>query len=38
MNHGFQGFLIGEYFMSHSRPGAACAEFIQKVKKAQQEK
>jgi len=35
MKHGFQGFLIGEYFMSHSRPGAACAEFIQKVKKAQ---
>ena len=34
MKHGFQGFLIGEYFMSHSRPGAACAEFIQKVKKA----
>ncbi len=35
MKHGFQGFLIGEYFMSHSRPGAACAEFIQKIKKAQ---
>jgi indole-3-glycerol phosphate synthase len=35
MKHGFQGFLIGEYFMSHSRPGAACAEFIKKVKKAQ---
>lgn len=34
MKHGFQGFLIGEYFMSHSRPGAACAEFIQKIKKA----
>ena len=34
--HGFQGFLIGEYFMSHGRPGAACAEFIQKVKKASQ--
>ena len=34
--HGFQGFLIGEYFMSHGRPGAACAEFIQKVKKANQ--
>lgn len=38
MSHGFQGFLIGEYFMSHSRPGAACAEFIQKIKKAQQAK
>ena len=33
MDHGFQGFLIGEYFMSHSRPGAACAEFIKKIKK-----
>lgn len=33
MSHGFQGFLIGGYFMSHGRPGAACAEFIQKVKK-----
>jgi len=33
MSHGFQGFLIGEYFMSHARPGAACAEFIQKIKK-----
>lgn len=35
MKHGFQGFLIGEYFMSHSRPGSVCAEFIQKIKKAQ---
>ncbi len=35
MSHGFQGFLIGEYFMSHGRPGAACAEFIQKIKKMQ---
>jgi indole-3-glycerol phosphate synthase len=34
MSHGFQGFLIGEYFMSHSRPGAACGEFIRKIKKA----
>lgn len=34
-NHGFQGFLIGEYFMSHSRPGAACAEFIRKIKKVE---
>lgn len=31
---GFQGFLIGEYFMSHSRPGAACASFIKKVRNA----
>ena len=35
MKHGFKGFLIGEHFMSHSRPGAACAEFIQKIKKTQ---
>ena len=34
MSHGFQGFLIGEHFMSHGRPGAACAEFIQKVIRA----
>jgi indole-3-glycerol phosphate synthase len=34
MSHGFQGFLIGEYFMSHSRPGTACGEFIKKIKKA----
>lgn len=33
MSHGFQGFLIGEHFMSHGRPGAACADFIQKIKK-----
>lgn len=33
--HGFEGFLIGEYFMSHSRPGAACAEFIRKVREAE---
>jgi indole-3-glycerol phosphate synthase len=33
MTHGFQGFLIGEYFMSHSRPGAACGEFIKNIKK-----
>lgn len=25
---GFNGFLIGEYFMSHSRPERACDEFI----------
>ncbi len=31
-NAGFQGFLIGEYFMLHSRPGDTCAEFIQKIR------
>jgi len=35
MKFGYQGFLIGEYFMSHSRPGAACAEFIDKIKNLQ---
>lgn len=35
MRHGFQGFLIGEYFMLHSRPGDTCAEFINKIKKLQ---
>ena len=34
--HGFRGFLIGEYFMSHGRPGAACAEFVKSVKKVSQ--
>ncbi len=29
--HGFQGFLIGEYFMKHSRPGNACAGFIEQI-------
>lgn len=30
---GYQGFLIGETFMSTSDPGAACADFIEKVTK-----
>ena len=29
--HGYQGFLIGEYFMAHNRPGAACADFIRRI-------
>lgn len=33
MSHGFQGFLIGEYFMSNSRPGAVCAEFVKQINK-----
>jgi indole-3-glycerol phosphate synthase len=28
---GFDGFLIGEQFMKNSRPGAACAEFIEQL-------
>lgn len=35
--HGFQGFLIGEYFMSNSRPGAACGAFIKKIRKAKKQ-
>ncbi len=29
---GFQGFLMGEHFMTQSRPEKACAEFISKLK------
>lgn len=31
--HGFEGFLIGEYFMQHDRPQEACEKFIQQVAK-----
>ncbi len=29
---GYQGFLIGEQFMQHSRPEEACAQFIKEVR------
>jgi len=29
---GFKGFLIGEFFMRHSNPAEACANFIQSIK------
>lgn len=29
--YGYQGFLMGEAFMSHSRPEKACSELIKKV-------
>lgn len=29
---GYQGFLIGEQFMRHSRPEEACAQFIKEVR------
>ncbi len=29
---GFQGFLIGEYFMKQTNPGMACRQFIEKLK------
>jgi len=28
---GYDGFLIGSYFMKHANPGKACAEFIQRI-------
>jgi indole-3-glycerol phosphate synthase len=31
-NAGYHGFLIGEKFMKSADPGAACANFIQKIK------
>ena len=32
INSGFKGFLIGEHFMKQSRPGKACAEFMNTIK------
>ena len=29
MDYGYQGFLMGEYFMKHANPGKALSEFIQ---------
>jgi indole-3-glycerol phosphate synthase len=31
-NAGFTGFLMGEFFMKHSRPEEACMQFIKEVK------
>jgi indole-3-glycerol phosphate synthase len=31
---GYDGFLMGQNFMQHSRPEAACKEFIDNLKKA----
>ncbi len=31
MQYGYQGFLIGEYFMKQPNPSEACADFIQKL-------
>lgn len=30
-SYGFRGFLVGEHFMSNSRPEKACSEFIQEL-------
>jgi len=32
---GYQGFLIGEYFMQHADPGKACKEFIERIENIQ---
>ena len=32
MEHGYQGFLVGEYFMKQDDPAVACAGFIEEVK------
>ncbi len=37
-NSGFNGFLIGEIFMKHSRPELACADFIKEIKELQLKK
>ena len=29
--YGYEGFLIGEYFMQHAQPAKACAQFVKKV-------
>ena len=31
MEHGYEGFLIGEFFMSKGSPHKACREFIRKI-------
>jgi len=35
---GYNGFLMGEFFMKHGRPEEACMSFIKEVKKLQAEK
>lgn len=34
---GFHAFLIGEYFMKHSRPEEACMKFIKEIKALQKQ-
>jgi indole-3-glycerol phosphate synthase len=33
--YGFEGFLMGQNFMQHSRPEAACKEFIEELRAAE---
>lgn len=35
--YGFRGFLIGEYFMQHSRPEKQCADLIQRIRERENE-
>ncbi len=37
MNYGYEGFLIGEYFMRFGRPGKACRDLVRKVKQLKKE-
>ncbi len=32
MSHGFEGFLIGEYFMQKGSPEKACRDFVKQIK------
>ncbi len=35
--YGFEGFLMGQNFMQHSRPEVACKEFIDELRKTEQQ-
>ena len=37
-SYGYEGFLMGQNFMQHSRPEGACKEFIDDLKKATRQK
>ena len=37
-DHGFQGFLMGQNFMQHSRPEKACAQFVENLNQLSLEK
>jgi indole-3-glycerol phosphate synthase len=36
MDHGFDGFLIGEYFMKSTSPQRACSNFVKRIKDLRQ--